>query len=114
MGTGSSENYLNFDLNDPPVDVHWTERGGEVTYHGPGQVLNPIHEFQILFCFPEPNLCFVCQLVMYPILNLRNHKMDLHWYLRALEEVVIRTLSSAFSIEASRIDGLTGVWVGKI
>lgn len=38
--------------------------------------------------------------------------MDLHWYLRTLEEVVIRVLSSAFSIKASRIDGLTGVWVG--
>lgn len=38
--------------------------------------------------------------------------MDLHWYLRALEEVAIRALSSAFAIEASRIEGLTGVWVG--
>lgn len=50
---------------------------------------------------------------MYPIINLRNHKMDLHWYLRALEEVVIRVLSSTFSVKASRIEGLTGVWVGK-
>lgn len=40
--------------------------------------------------------------------------MDLHWYLRALEEVVIRVLSSTFSVKASRIEGLTGVWVGKI
>lgn len=38
--------------------------------------------------------------------------MDLHWYLRALEEVVIRALLSAFAIEASRVEGLTGVWVG--
>lgn len=45
-------------------------------------------------------------------MNLRYHKMDLHWYLRALEEVVIRAISSAFDIEASRIAGLTGVWVG--
>lgn len=51
---------------------------------------------------------------MYPIMNLRNHKMDLHWYLRALEEVVIRALSSAFSIKASRLEGLTGVWVGML
>ncbi|XP_043701121.1 octanoyltransferase LIP2p, chloroplastic-like isoform X2 [Telopea speciosissima] len=50
---------------------------------------------------------------MYPILNLRYHKMDLHWYLRALEEVVIRVLSSTFSIKASRLDGFTGVWVGN-
>lgn len=49
---------------------------------------------------------------MYPIINLRNHKMDLHWYLRSLEEVVIRALSSAFSLEASRLEGLTGVWIG--
>ncbi|MBA0720633.1 hypothetical protein Golax_008246 [Gossypium laxum] len=85
MGTGSSENYLNFDVKEAPFDVYRTERGGEVTYHGPGQ------------------------LVMYPIINLRNHKMDLHWYLRTLEEVVIRVLSSTFSIKACRIEGLTGL-----
>ncbi|KAJ4850331.1 Octanoyltransferase LIP2p, chloroplastic, partial [Turnera subulata] len=88
LGTGSSVEYFNFDLKDAPFDVYRTERGGEVTYHGPGQ------------------------LVMYPILNLRNHKMDLHWYLRALEEVVIRVLDSTFSIKASRVEGLTGVWAG--
>lgn len=49
---------------------------------------------------------------MYPIINLRYYKMDLHWYLRSLEEVVIRALSSTFAIEASRVEGLTGVWVG--
>uniref|UniRef100_A0A803M0T2 lipoyl(octanoyl) transferase n=1 Tax=Chenopodium quinoa TaxID=63459 RepID=A0A803M0T2_CHEQI len=89
LGTGSSEEFLNFNVKDPPYDVIRTERGGEVTYHGPGQ------------------------LVMYPIINLRNHDMDLHWYLRALEEVVTRVLFSAFSIEASRIQGFTGVWVGN-
>ncbi|KAL6503438.1 Octanoyltransferase LIP2p2, chloroplastic [Orobanche gracilis] len=89
LGTGSSEEYLNFDVNDAPFDLYRTERGGEVTYHGPGQ------------------------LVMYPIMNLRHYKMDLHWYLRALEDVVIRAISSAFSIKASRIEGLTGVWVGN-
>lgn len=50
---------------------------------------------------------------MYPILNLRYHKMDLHWYFRALEEVVIRVLFSTFSIKASRVEGMTGVWVGE-
>ncbi|XP_016900264.2 octanoyltransferase LIP2p, chloroplastic-like [Cucumis melo] len=89
MGTNSTEEYFNFDLKDSPFPIYRTERGGEVTYHGPGQ------------------------LVMYPIVNLRNHKMDLHWYLRALEEVVIRVLSSTFSINAHRIDGLTGVWAGN-
>ncbi|XP_021733976.1 plastidial lipoyltransferase 2-like [Chenopodium quinoa] len=89
LGTGSSEEFLNFNVKDSPYDVIRTERGGEVTYHGPGQ------------------------LVMYPIINLRNHNMDLHWYLRALEEVVIRVLFLTFSIEASRLQGFTGVWVGN-
>jgi lipoyl(octanoyl) transferase len=53
------------------------------------------------------------QIVIYPILNLRRYQMDLHWYLRCLEEVIIRALSSSFSINASRLEGLTGVWVGK-
>ncbi|GAB2273353.1 Octanoyltransferase LIP2p2, chloroplastic [Dionaea muscipula] len=85
LGTGSSPQYLNFNTKNPPYDVIRTECGGEVTYHGPGQ------------------------LVMYPIINLRNHEMDHHWYLRALEEVVIRALSSMFSIKASQVHGFTGV-----
>ncbi|XP_021732835.1 plastidial lipoyltransferase 2-like [Chenopodium quinoa] len=89
LGTGSSEEFLKFNWKDSLHDVIRTERGGEVTYHGPGQ------------------------LVMYPIINLRNHNKDLHWYLRALEEVVIRALFSTFSIEASRLKGFTGVWVGN-
>ncbi|KAJ0980333.1 hypothetical protein J5N97_008588 [Dioscorea zingiberensis] len=60
LGTASSEEYLNFDVKNSPFAIHRTERGGEVTYHGPGQ------------------------LVMYPIVNLRYHKMDLNWYLRSL------------------------------
>jgi lipoyl(octanoyl) transferase len=51
---------------------------------------------------------------MYPIINLRYHQMDLHWYFRSLEEVIIRALQSAFSIKASRVEGLTGVWVGMV
>ncbi|KAL6623491.1 hypothetical protein ACP70R_033370 [Stipagrostis hirtigluma subsp. patula] len=88
LGTDSREDYLHFNVEDAPLEIHRIDRGGEVTYHGPGQ------------------------LVMYPILNLRYHEMDLHWYLRSLEEVIIRALQSAFSIKASRVDGLTGVWVG--
>lgn len=89
LGTGSSDKFLNFDIENAPYDIYRTERGGEVTYHGPGQ------------------------LVMYPIINLRYHKQDLNWYLRSLEEVVIRALWSAFSIKATQIDGLTGVWETK-
>ncbi|XP_073127573.1 octanoyltransferase LIP2p, chloroplastic-like [Henckelia pumila] len=89
LGAGSKEEYLKFDVKNTSFEVHRTERGGEVTYHGPGQ------------------------LVLYPIINLRYYDMDAHQYLRALEEVVIRALSSTFSIEASRIKGLTGVWVGN-
>jgi hypothetical protein len=70
LGTGSTPAHLRFDPSAPPLPLHRTERGGEVTYHGPGQ------------------------LVMYPVLNLRNHQQDLHWYLRQLEEVVIRALDN--------------------
>ena len=61
------------------------ERGGDATFHGPGQ------------------------LVGYPILDLREHREDLHWYLRTLEEALIRGLD-ALSIPAERNPGLTGVW----
>ncbi|RLN29694.1 plastidial lipoyltransferase 2-like [Panicum miliaceum] len=88
LGSDSKKEYLHFNKEDAPFEVHQIDRGGEVTYHGPGQ------------------------LVMYPILNLRYHKEDLHWYFRSLEEVIIRALKSAFFIKASRVEGLTGVWVG--
>ena len=64
------------------------ERGGDVTYHGPGQ------------------------LVGYPILNLAHFKEDLGWYLRALEETILEALKG-YSIEGFRIAGRTGVWVGE-
>ncbi len=63
------------------------ERGGDVTYHGPGQ------------------------LVGYPILNLAHFKEDLGWYLRALEDTVIHVLDT-YHVEGFRIPGRTGVWVG--
>lgn len=70
--------------------IYRIERGGEVTYHGPGQ------------------------LVMYPLLNLKhpNYQQDLHWYLRQIEEVIIQTLSH-FDIKSNRDDINTGVWVGQ-
>jgi lipoate-protein ligase B len=68
----------------PVVRAH---RGGQVTYHGPGQ------------------------LVGYPILDLRRHRPDVRWYLRSLEEVLIGALHD-LGIGADRRSGLTGVWVG--
>mgnify|MGYP005848816317 CR=1 FL=1 len=65
-----------------------TDRGGDITYHGPGQ------------------------LVGYPILDLREHGRDVHRYLRRLEEAIIQALRH-FGIEAHRKEGLTGVWVGE-
>lgn len=50
------------------------------------------------------------QIVLYPIMNLRRYRQDIHWYLRALEETVIRALSK-LGLCGERIEGLTGVWV---
>jgi lipoyl(octanoyl) transferase len=77
------------ELHLPPgadVAVVQTDRGGKSTYHGPGQ------------------------LVCYPILDLTRHGQDVRRYCRDLEEVLIRTMA-AFGIEATRIEGLTGVWL---
>ncbi|CDF32751.1 unnamed protein product [Chondrus crispus] len=88
LGTASSLDHAAASTgSDVPLLVR-TERGGEVTYHGPGQ------------------------LVAYPILNLARHRKDLHWYLRSLEEVVVKMLKDGYGLEAGRKEGLTGVWVG--
>ncbi len=86
--TGSETNLLlnDFGLQKNQAKFFKIERGGDITYHGPGQ------------------------LVGYPILNLNNFKPDLHVYLRDLEEVIIQTLAE-FGIKGERLDGLTGVWV---
>jgi lipoyl(octanoyl) transferase len=70
------------------VDVVETDRGGKSTYHGPGQ------------------------LVCYPILDLKRHGKDVKKYVRDLEEAVIRTVAP-LGIQATRIDGLTGVWLER-
>lgn len=86
LGRGASEGHLRFDPTAPPLPLYRVDRGGEVTHHLPGQ------------------------LVLYPVLQLQRHGGDLHRYLRALEEVVIRTLAE-LDLAAQRLEGLTGVWV---
>ena len=86
LGQGADARFLRFDPNRSDAECYRVERGGEVTYHCPGQ------------------------LVGYPILNLRHYRLDLHWYLRQLEEVLIRVLA-CFGLEGQRVDGLTGVWL---
>lgn len=69
-----------------PFPVVYTNRGGQATWHGPGQ------------------------LVSYPVIDLRLFRMDLHWYLRVLEEAIILTLKE-LGIQSGRLEGKTGVWV---
>ncbi|CCI19809.1 Octanoyltransferase [Microcystis aeruginosa PCC 9807] len=86
LGTGSDIKFIKFNLDKTDKEVYRIERGGEVTYHCPGQ------------------------LVGYPILNLRYYRQDLHWYLRQLEEVILQTIA-IYGLSGQRIAGLTGVWV---
>ena len=74
--------------DDAAVEVVETDRGGKSTFHGPGQ------------------------LVCYPILDLNRHGRDVKRYVRDLEEAVIRTVG-AFGLKATRIEGLTGVWLER-
>lgn len=90
--SGHMENLLaNQDyLNQIQATFVKTNRGGDITYHGPGQ------------------------LVGYPILDLENFKPDIHWYMRSLEEVIIKTIND-YGLKGERSKGETGVWldVGK-
>ena len=86
FGKNADQNHL---LQSAPADakVFHIERGGDITYHGPGQI------------------------VVYPILDLNRYKKSVSWYMRNLEKVLINTLSD-FGINANIKKGLTGVWVG--
>ncbi len=86
LGQAANPEFLKSDLDRSVYNVHRVERGGEVTYHCPGQ------------------------LVGYPILNLQRYRQDLHWYLRQLEEVLIRVLAN-YGLQGERIPGFTGVWL---
>jgi lipoyl(octanoyl) transferase len=94
LGTGSDQGYIKDRTEEgggagagAGVDIVRIERGGEVTYHGPGQ------------------------LVVYPILDLRGYRQDIHWYMRALEEAVLLALEGAGIDGAAREDSVTGIWI---
>jgi lipoyl(octanoyl) transferase len=89
LGKSGNENNLLIDTNDLNTigaAFYHINRGGDITYHGPGQ------------------------LVCYPIIDLDNFFTDIHKYMRLLEESVIQTLKQ-FTLEAGRVVGLTGVWL---
>jgi lipoyl(octanoyl) transferase len=102
LGTGSDASFImeSSGTNNPPVVR--IDRGGEVTYHGPGQ------------------------LTVYPILDLRNYNQDIHWYVRALEEAIVRALNAVLTdyVEQSKLlsttkyiakreENITGVWIDE-
>jgi lipoate-protein ligase B len=89
IGKGGDVNHVlasDAELKATGTDVFQIDRGGDVTYHGPGQIVG------------------------YPILDLNNYLPDIHWYMRSLEEVIIQALAK-FDIEAGREKEMTGVWV---
>jgi lipoate-protein ligase B len=86
--SGHIENLLvnNDYLQEKGISFYKTNRGGDITYHGPGQIVG------------------------YPIFDLEKMKTDLVWYMRSLEEVIIRTLAE-YQLSATRSPGETGVWL---
>jgi lipoyl(octanoyl) transferase len=76
------------ELRKAGAKVYYNDRGGDITYHGPGQIVG------------------------YPILDLNNYYQDIHRYLRDIEEVLILTLKD-FGVAGRRSEGFTGVWVGS-
>ena len=87
LGKNANKNHL-LQSRDRSINVYDIERGGDITFHGPGQ------------------------LVGYPIIDLSFYRRSVSWYMRRLEQLTIDVLKD-FGISASRIKGLTGVWVGE-
>ncbi len=91
LGKGADGNHLlasDEELSEKKIDMFWIDRGGDVTFHGPGQIVG------------------------YPILDLNQHYNDIHRYLRDIEEMIIRTLKE-YGITAGREKEFTGVWVNN-
>jgi len=88
--SGSRKNILSPEekLREEGIRVHEIDRGGDITYHGPGQIVG------------------------YPIIDLRSQGRDVHLYLRKLEEVIIRLLK-VYGLKGKRVKGMTGVWVDQ-
>lgn len=86
LGKNADPNHL-LQSRDKSINVYSIERGGDITFHGPGQ------------------------LVVYPILNLAHYKKSISWYMRSLEQLIINVLEK-FEIKGNRVKGYTGVWVG--
>ena len=86
LGKNANDNHLLQSASEE-IKVYRIERGGDITFHGPGQI------------------------VVYPILDLNRYIKSVSWYMRTLEKIIIDTLSD-FKIKAELKDGLTGVWVG--
>ena len=87
LGKNANKNHLLQNRNNT-IKIYDTDRGGDITFHGPGQ------------------------LVGYPILDLNNYTKSVNWYMRVLEELIIKVIGE-FGISGSRIEGLTGVWVNN-
>ena len=84
--SGKESNLLVKDLQAIQAEYYHINRGGDITYHGPGQIVG------------------------YPVIDLENFFTDIHKYMRLLEEAIIQTLRD-FDLRAGRIPGLTGVWI---
>ncbi len=85
LGKNANKDHL-LQSRDNSISIFEVERGGDITYHGPGQ------------------------LVVYPIIDLNNYKKSVNWYMRAIEQVTIDSLFK-YKIKAERNNNLTGVWV---